>query len=99
MLEITRQYLNGSDETLRADTIIMERMGEPIARAAGEHTFRRVLRTQWFYGPTSRTVAAIELVGNFSSVETSSGNFLYAEWVSPAAICDMSDLPKLSDTI
>ena len=99
MLTITRQYVNAADETIRVDEIFMVRTSNTLARAASEHTFQRQITTTNIYGPADRVVSSLVLIGNFTFVEPSSGDFLYAEWTSPATICDMTDLPGLTDTV
>ena len=98
-MEIVRQYKNASEEDLRIDEIQMTRKNNPISKDKNYHVFNRRLKTRMVYGATDRVVAKIEIIGDFSSIETSSSNYTWAKWTSPEATCDMSDLPIVTDTI
>jgi len=98
-MEIVRQYKNASDEDLRVDQIRMIRRNNTISKDKANHVFQRDLKTQWFHGPADRDVAVIEIVGDYNSIETSTGDFKWAKWTSPVGTCDMSDLPGIGDTI
>ena len=100
MLKVTRQYINIGGETLRTDEIIMSSKTPSIAKSFTEQVFERhIVNRTLVAGPADRTVDSIQLIGNFTDYESSSGDFLYVEWSSPATICDMSDLPGLGDTV
>ena len=99
MLEIIRYYKNNGNDTLRVDTIHMERTNDPIARVMTEQTYARRLRVTQHHGPADRVIKTISMVGNYDTTETSSGNFLWATWTSPSAQVDMSDLPVVTDTL
>lgn len=99
-MQLTRQYKNAAGDDIRIDMINMECKGNTIASKAETHTFRRVLNTQPIYKTgAARVIAEIEVIGDFDSIETSSGDFQWAKWNSPAATLDMSDLPSVGDTI
>jgi hypothetical protein len=98
-MELTRIYRNSNEDELRVDTIIMERRSNTISKNFQNHTFQRNLKTQFYFGPADRVVADIQVIGDFTSIEQSSGNFMYAEWASPPGTCDMSDLPIIGDTV
>ena len=100
-MQLTRQYKNASGDDLRFDMITLDRKGNTIASKASTHTFKRNLKTQPLYNSNvaNRVVAEIEIIGDFSSIETSSNDYLWAKWDSPIATLDMSDLPGIGDTV
>jgi hypothetical protein len=98
-MEVIRQYKNASDEDLRVDQIRMVRRSNTISKDKAGHTFRRELKVTWFHGPVDRDIAVIEVVGDYTSIETATGDFKWTRWTSPPGICDMSDLPEIGDTI
>jgi hypothetical protein len=104
MLEATRIYKNASDEEIRIDTITLLAKRDNICIGAmgdmqSGHTYSRNVNITRLYSSADRVVASIILMGSFDSVETSSGSFLLASWISPATDLDMSDLPVVGDTV
>ena len=99
MLEVIRRYYNGSSVLLRTDTIWMQKKGNVIVRPATEITYQRVLRVRGNYTGGSRVVVSITVEGNFDTIESSSGNYLSAEWTSPPALLNMTDLPVVGETV
>jgi len=106
MYSLTRIYLNAAGEQLQVDTIIMTPQvhGIVLNRSSKGITYRRDLTELYLTSEADRVVAKIELIGNFTSFENSSGDFLNCSWVSPGtgdtlAICDMNDLPQVGDTV
>jgi len=100
MAQINRFYKNAAGDDLRIDTIIMEEkldtfsIGEPNGRV-----WIRRLTTNNIFSTADRTVASIEVLGDFDSVETSSNSFIYATWNSPAISVSMEDLPAVNDEL
>ena len=106
MYSLTRIYLNAAGEQLQVDTIIMTPQvhGIVLNRSSNGVTYRRDLEELYLTSEADRTVAKIELIGNFTTFESSSGDFLNCSWASPGtgnilAICDMNDLPQVDDTV
>lgn len=100
-MQVTRQYKNEAGDDIRIDMITLIRKGNTIASKATTHTFVRKVDKQPIYNNTiaDRDVAEIEVIGDFDSIETSSGSFTWAKWTSPVATLDMSDLPSIGDTV
>ena len=100
-MEVTRQYKNVAEDLVRVDTIIMTRKQNAIAANISTHTFQRTVRVSLVHGTglSDRTVAAVDIVGDYTEIETYSGNFTWAKWASPSATLDMSDLPGVGDTV
>ena len=106
MYVLTRVYTNSSGGQLRVDKIYLTPQSHPIVlnRSQKGLTYKRDLDITYLTGEATRTVSKIELIGDFTSFENSSGNFLNCSWASPGtgdvlAICDMNDLPKVGDTV
>lgn len=107
-----RKYYNATDDLLREDTIdvvlrynykdvnMFNYMNKDL-----KMRYRVNTSTRKVYGPTglgSRDVDRIELVGDFSSCETSSGDYSWASWDignGQNALADMSGLPVVGDAV
>lgn len=107
-----RKYYNATDDLLREDTVdvvtrykykdvvLNKYMNEDLRM---RYTVN--VKTRKVYGPSglgSRTVDRIELEGDFSSCETSSGDYTWASWDignSQDALANMSNLPVVGDTV
>ena len=98
-MELIRQYKNADGNDIRIDTIIMTRRQEPINSKANTHTFLREIKIRCIYNTSvsDREVAEIEIIGDFTSLDGSA--YAWAEWDSPHAIVDMTDLPFVGDTV
>ena len=84
-------------EYAKTDRIMLNRSQKGL-------TYKRELESLYLTGPTDRTVAKVELIGNFDDFEDSSGDYVHCSWSSTAtgdvlAICDMNDLPKVGATV
>lgn len=106
MLELTRIYKNTDGEELRMDTIIMEQKLDGISfieRNKNNKVHKRLVNTIRLHTTTTREVTSIELVGNYDSCETVSGNYTYAIWNDKAGNefvrCNMSDLPIVGNNV
>jgi hypothetical protein len=100
---ISRVYKNADGNTLRTDIINLRPTTNAIKSGVAAKTFYRELRTEWRYEDADRVVATIELYTTADDVDNVTGNFLYAAWTTGNAgqgkRCDMSDLPKVTDTV
>ena len=85
MYTLTRIYSNSSGGQLQVDKIIMTPQvhGIVLNRSIKGITYRRDLESTYLTGESDRTVTKVELIGNFTSFENSSGNFLHCTWSSP----------------
>ena len=104
MLQLNRIYKNSDGDEIRIDTISLVRKRNSIVNAnlmetGASDTFRREVKTILFHGSSNRTVSTIEVLGDFTSIETATSNYLWAEWSSPSARLSMNDLPKLTETV
>lgn len=104
MLQVNRIYKNAAGEEIRIDTISLSRKRSRIVKADFMETgaadvFERSVNKLKLHVSADRTVTEIELIGDFDTVETSSGNFLWAAWDSPVARVNMSDLPAITDDV
>lgn len=98
MLQLVRRYYNGSSDLIREDAITMLRRTDTFVTGHSNPTWIREIRTTRYHIPLSRTVATIDVYGNYDDVEVYSGNFLWAQWDSPSVYLDMSDLPLVTET-
>jgi len=100
-MEVVRQYKNAAEDLIRVDTIIMERKQDAIAADINTHTFQRILRISLVHGTglSDRVVAAVDIIGDYTSIEVYTGSFTWAQWTSPPALVNMSDLPQVGDTV
>jgi hypothetical protein len=100
MPQLTRVYRNSSDEDLRIDTITaVPRFDNFVIGPTGGQTYLREKSTILIYGSANRTVSEIQVIGDFSSAETSSGNFIWVSWNKPSIDMDLSDLPFIGDEV
>lgn len=100
MPQLTRLYRNSDDEDLRIDKInAVPRFDNLITGSTGGQTYLREKTTTLIYGSSNRTVSEIQVIGDFDSVETSSGNFVWVSWDKPSIDMDLSDLPFVGDEI
>lgn len=100
MLTITRLYKNTDGETLRIDNLVMQPNFNKNNSSYSDTTYYRELQSQNILEATDRDVASVSLVTEADTFETSSGNYLWAKWSKhPLCQCDMSDLPRVGDTI
>lgn len=99
-LEVTRIYKNAASDILRVDSIYMDPTSNTLNTGTSSRTYYRRLNTSYMYGPADRTVDAIEVVTSADSADTSD-DIEWVEWTtrSQTIRCDMSDLPKTTDTI
>lgn len=103
-LSVTRVYKNASGDTIRIDNIYLEATGNPLTMGVLPKTYARHVSTSVVHATgVSRTVAGIELLTSADTIETVSGDYKTATWTTINAgvpvICDMSDLPGISDTV
>lgn len=98
-MQVTRIYRNSAEYDLRIDSINMVRKQNTIASEASTHTFTRRLTTNNIYSTATsdRTVAEIEVIGDFDTIEGSS--YAWAKWTSPQATVNMTDLPVVGDSV
>lgn len=106
-MEITRSYYNSS-ELIRIDKIYMRqrsnfgaiiRYQEPTPKFI---YIRKVVTTRLNSTGTTRTVDAIEVIGDYDTIEASTGDYAWASLtVGDSSIIrvDMSDLPGIGDTV
>lgn len=106
MFELTRIYKNSDGEELRIDTIIMEQKLDGISfieRPKNNKVYKRLIKTIRLNTTTDRTIASVELIGNYDSCETVSTNYTYAIWNDKAGSefvrCNMSDLPTVGTDV
>lgn len=104
MLQLNRIYKNSNSEEIRIDTISLVRKRNRVVKAglmttAAADVFQREVKVLKLYVSANRTVSEIEVIGDFDTIEASSGNFTSAEWASPSARLDMSDLPIVGSTV
>lgn len=100
MLKVTRIYKNADGDTLRIDSIRMDPNYNPAFQGGLSTTYKRQLTTQTILEPSDRDVATIAINTGGDSYESSTGNYLWVKWSKfPVCQCDMSDLPKVGDTI
>jgi len=97
MPTVIRKYFNATDELLRTDTIVMTL--RDCVTPPTKSTYIQNLSTVKCYSSADREVNYIAISGDFDSIETSSGNFVEAEWFSPVMLCNMSNLPQTGETI
>ena len=101
--QITRIYKNSAGNTLRTDIINLTPTTTPMSTSVDAKTFKRELRTELRYEDADRVVDVIEVFTTADTVENVSGNYLYVEWTTGNADqgkrCNMSDLPKVGDTV
>ena len=105
----TRIYRNAADETIRIDEIGVTFISRQQRQLSPSHdnafvvSHERTLRVTRFHPGTSsdRTVASIVLMGDYSSVEESGGNFISATWNIGDACPEvmMTDLPDVGDAV
>lgn len=99
-MQLTRFYKNTEGADLRVDSIIMvERRGPASMIVTDGRTYIREINTTLFYGVTDREIASIEMIGDFDSIETSSGSYSWVSWERPVLDLDLSDLPFVGETI
>lgn len=104
MLEVTRVYMNSSDEVLRIDTIFMEPARNGIAGYVPltSSTYRRIVEINKLYESTNRVVASITVTTDADNIDfdpSGSNNYLWCSWDAPPVRCNMSDLPRIGDTV
>jgi thiamine pyrophosphokinase len=100
MLQLTRFYKNTDGADLRVDTITLtEKYDNICVGANGGRVWVREVKKMNMYSATDREIATIEVFGDFDSVETSTGSFIWASWNRPSVDLDMSDLPVVGETI
>ena len=104
MLQLNRVYKNSAGEEIRIDVISLRRKRNRIVKVGLMETgaadvFVRDVNKMNMHVSADRTVTSIELIGNYDTAETSSGDYLWASWTSPSARVDMSDLPAVGDSI
>jgi hypothetical protein len=101
-LEVTRLYKNASDDTLRIDTIYMERTTNSFNSGIGASTYYRRLSTTFVVQSniSDRDVAYIQLITTADEIDTT--YYDYVRWNTNRAHpinCNMSDLPNVGDTL
>lgn len=105
-MQLIRTYYNSTD-LLRIDYLGLELHVSyaPIVRYTGEgpkFSARRTLQTKLDHTTSdTRTVDKIEIVGDFDTIETSSGNYTWAKFVDgdTTYVLDMSDLPGIGAAV
>jgi hypothetical protein len=113
-MKITRTYLDSADEVLRVDEVTIE-VSPPYPvmdlRAGSDPGLRLVIGPQEVKtikvhtsgaSGASRTVASINIIGDYDEIEEASGSFLWASKTlgnSQALRFDMSNLPAIGDTV
>lgn len=99
-LEVTRLYKNAGADILRVDSIYMDPTSNTLNTGIGSKTYYRRLNSSYMYGPADRVVASIEVITSADDADTST-DIEWVEWTtrSQTIRCDMSDLPKVADTV
>ena len=112
-LTVTRTYKNASDDVLRVDFISLVQKRDNILSIMNPcgyfvPTYNRNVSVNNHHSAASRTVASIEISTSADTVETISGDYLYAHWTNVnqdsdgndiPIICNMSDLPAVGDSV
>lgn len=113
-MNVVRIYTNSTNETLRVDELhidISVNIGEIVRHTLSQtmpiQQGKRILKTTLVnstsssYGP-DRVVAGIEVSGDYSTIETISGDYTWAEKIlgnGNSVQLNMSDLPGIGDTV
>lgn len=102
----TRTYKNDNGDILRLDNIIMEPTSGTLSSGTESRTWSRRLTKQLQHGFLDRVVATIEFITDADRVDTGSwpsaySDYTWAEWDWDSQVirCNMSDLPKIGDTV
>jgi hypothetical protein len=99
-MQLTRFYKNTDGADLRVDSITMVERKGPVSMVVTDgRTYIREIKTTLFYGVADREITDIEVIGDFDSIETSSGSYSWASWERPSLDVDLSDLPYVGETI
>ena len=104
-MNVTRIYKNSADETLRIDSIIMIRTAAPPNVYPETMTYRRSLQTNLVFTGIDRTVASIELLGDYDSSDFNPSIANSYSWVAWSTFgengvrCNMSDLPQVGESV
>lgn len=108
-MQINRIYTNSSGDTLRVDElnrqiipnfepIVTYDNDGPIVRFGPQRIKTTLLNTTG----VSRTVAGIQIVGEYTDLETSSGDYQWAKKTlgnDRDLVIEMSNLPGIGDTV
>lgn len=101
--DITRIYKNAAGNTIRTDIINLRATQVSSMSGVSAKTFYRELRTELRHEDADRVVDSIEVLTTANTIETVSGNYLWAEWTTGNATqgkrCNMSDLPIVGNTV
>lgn len=101
---LNRIYINAAGEEIRIDTIYLIRKRDSVVKSSLMETganavFQREVKTTNLHVSSDRDVVSIQLLGDFDTAETVSGNYLWAAWASPVARVSMNDLPLVGATV
>lgn len=107
-----RKYYNATDDLLREDTVtvsVRQKYKDIVEYTYSSENIGLQTKvnvdTRRIYGPSglgTREVNRIEITGDFSSCETTSGSYTWATWDlgnEREALADMSGLPAVGDTV
>jgi hypothetical protein len=100
MYNLNRIYKDSSGNEIRIDTIIMTKKRDSlVVNPEVGIPYERNVSTITLNTSADRTVASIEAIGNYTSIDTT--NFDWAKWntTTPEVYCNMSDLPDVTDTV
>jgi hypothetical protein len=99
----TRTYINTAGDTIRVDTIYLEATRDVIMSGVGAKTYAQRVEKLAIYEAADRVVASIQLITDADVVTTGvvSGplNYPTCSWTSTGAVCNMSGLPVIGDTV
>jgi hypothetical protein len=99
----SRIYKNSSEDTIRVDTMYLEATRDVIMSGVSQKTYARRIEKLLLCESADRVVTSIQIVTDADTVETGdvSGplNYPYCSWSSTGAICNMSDLPIIGDSV
>ena len=106
-MEVTRIYKNSSEETLRIDSIIMKKTVSPNSYFVDQSnvTYKQEMVTNKIYESLDRVVADINIITDADEIvdynPSVANNFNLVRWNVGLgyAVCNMSHLPQLGDTI
>jgi len=101
----TRIYRNSSSEVLAVDDIAILsdtfKIGDGKFHRSANKRYKRII---FNLAVADRVVAFVQMVGDYTSIETDAGDYLTAEWADPTGDANdisisFGDLKKLGDTL
>jgi hypothetical protein len=95
--------MNSAGDTIRVDTIYLEATRDVIMSGVAAKTYSQRVEKLAIYDSADRVVSSIQLITDADTVVTGvvSGplNYPSCTWTSTGAVCNMSGLPIIGDTV